>query len=106
MDDRAAVYCQRDDALIILYLNKLIDEKIDISKNGEDAQLYSINTKIDTLCFYLDEHIVLATKDQAIKVLPIKELPPLRKFYKRKPQNIMRVRVGDSLKELKPEVLS
>lgn len=34
MDDRAAVYCQRDDALIILYLNKLNDEKVDISKNG------------------------------------------------------------------------
>jgi hypothetical protein len=52
-DCRIAVYSQRDDAIMVMHLNKLVEEKYELSKTCEYAQLYWINTKIDSLMFYL-----------------------------------------------------
>ncbi len=37
-------------------------------------QLYSMSSKIDTLGFYLEDYLVIATKDQSIKVVAYREL--------------------------------
>jgi hypothetical protein len=78
-----AIYGQRDDAIIVVHLNKLTEEKYEISKSNEYAQLYWINTKIDSLMFYLEEYLIAATKDQTIKVIKYTQLSELKKQHKK-----------------------
>lgn len=73
-DWRIAIYGQRDDAIIVVQLDKLVEEKYEINKSSDFAQLYWINTKIDSLMFYLNDYLIAATKDQTIKVIKYNEL--------------------------------
>lgn len=68
-DWRVAVYSQRDDAIIVLSLDRFNEAKYEINKQSGSARIYEISTKIDTLCFYLEEFLVVGTKDQSIKVI-------------------------------------
>lgn len=52
----------------------LKEEKYEVSKTNEWAQLYWINTKIDSLIFYLDDYLIVATKDQTIKLVHYTQL--------------------------------
>lgn len=77
-DERIAVYSQRDDAIIILHMDLLLGPKYEISKSTPEAQFYSFKYKIDTLCFYLEDYLIVGTKDQSIMVVPYKELDLLK----------------------------
>lgn len=82
-DDRIAIYGQRDDSIIVMQLHKLLEEKYEVNKTSEYAQMYWINTKIDSLMFYLEEYLITATKDQTIKVIKYSELSELKKGQKK-----------------------
>lgn len=64
-----AVYSQRDDALIVLSLDKFTDARYEINKQSVWVKVYEMSSKIDALCFYLEEFLVVGTKDQSIKVI-------------------------------------
>jgi hypothetical protein len=63
------VYSQRDDALIVLSLDKFTDARYEINKQSVWVKVYEMSSKIDALCFYLEEFLVVGTKDQSIKVI-------------------------------------
>ncbi len=69
-----AVYSQRDDALIVLSLDKFTDARYEINKQSVWVKVYEMSSKIDALCFYLEEFLVVGTKDQSIKVIEYGEL--------------------------------
>jgi len=64
-----AIYSQRDDALIVLSLDKFTDARYEINKQSVWVKVYEMSSKIDALCFYLEEFLVVGTKDQSIKVI-------------------------------------
>lgn len=72
------MYSQRDDAILILHLNLLIDPKYEITKHIPEAQIYSFKYKIDTLCFYLQDYLIVGTKDQSIMVVAYQQLELLK----------------------------
>lgn len=82
-DWRAAIYGQRDDAIVVMELDKLVEEKYEVSKSCQWAQIYYINTKIDSLIFYLQDYLVVATKDQTIKLIPYAQLSELKAPHKK-----------------------
>lgn len=67
-------------------MDKLLQDKYEMNKSTQQMQLYSMSSKIDTLGFYLEDYLVIATKDQSIKVVAYRELQPL-KINKKKEQN-------------------
>jgi hypothetical protein len=73
-DWRAIAYCQREDALVLIHLDMLELPNYSILAPTPYAELYRFNGKIDTLCFYMEDYLVVATKDQSIKVVPYREL--------------------------------
>lgn len=66
-----------------MQLHKLLEEKYEVNKTSDYAQMYWINTKIDSLMFYLEEYLITATKDQTIKVIKYSELSELKKGQKK-----------------------
>ena len=74
LDWRAIAYCQKEDALILIHLDQLDQDQITIVKSTAYAEMYRFTNKIETLCFYLEDNLIVATKDQSIKVVMYKEL--------------------------------
>lgn len=54
---------------MILHLQHVTENKYELSKNCEQVEIYNINSKVDTLMFYLEEYLIVASKDQDIKVI-------------------------------------
>lgn len=59
-------------------MDLLVDPKYEINKHTPEAQLYSFKYKIDTLCFYLQDYLIVGTKDQSIMVVPYQQLNLLK----------------------------
>jgi hypothetical protein len=72
-DSRVAAYSQKDDTVQVIPTDGFRHEKHEIGKQQEGVLRYEANMKVDTLCFYLEDHLVLGTKDQSIKVVSLKE---------------------------------
>jgi hypothetical protein len=85
-DQRVAIYSQREDVLAILHMQLFLEERYVLGKQTPGADLYQLNSKLETLAFYLEHHLLLGTKDQTIKVVDLRELPhlDLEKKAKRK----------------------
>lgn len=60
---------------MILHLNNIIEDKYELMKNCQQVEIYSINSKVDTLIFYLEKYLIVGSKDQDIKVIKYDELP-------------------------------
>ena len=73
-DDRVAVYSQREDLITILHMDQLQGEKYLVTKDTKNVEIYRVNAKLDNISFYLKEYLVVATKDQSIKVVAYGEL--------------------------------
>ena len=69
-----AVYSLRSDVLIIINAQPLKAASYHINAQTDYSQLYTLNSKIETFCFYFENHLIVATKDQSIKIFDIRHL--------------------------------
>ena len=63
---------------MILHLQHVTENKYELNKNCEQVEIYNINSKVDTLMFYLEEYLIVASKDQDIKVIRYSQLPAVK----------------------------
>ena len=64
---RVAFYNQKDDLLQIVDVEDVLLGKV-------HEQCYQYNSRIEALSFYLEDNLIIGSKDQTVKVLKIKDL--------------------------------
>ena len=70
-DWRIGVYSQKDDTIFVIDAQQLKGDKYEIGKGSGEARRYKLNMKVESMYFYFDSYLVLGTKDQSIKMMPL-----------------------------------